>query len=101
MPIEVAGLEAAIREAIPSATVVEVEDQSNGCGESFSVLLVSEASLFFAQSLEPRSGRPHRWAIDRSHLTDTYPGVSREDHVGEAQNGSVHAIVLSRCGWLI
>jgi stress-induced morphogen len=54
MPIEVAELEAAIRKAIPSATVVEIEDQSSGCGESFSVLLVSEASLFFL-SLCPSS----------------------------------------------
>ncbi|KAF6750818.1 bola protein [Ephemerocybe angulata] len=42
MPIDVAALEAAIREAIP-ITTLEIEDQSSGCGESYAVVLVSEA----------------------------------------------------------
>jgi stress-induced morphogen len=104
MPIEVAELEAAIRKAIPSATVVEIEDQSSGCGESFSVLLVSEASLFSSLCVPRAPIRPSTSASHRqsSFLTGTHTGVSREDHVGEAQNGSVQGgIVLSRCGWLI
>ncbi|KAJ3769837.1 bola protein [Lentinula raphanica] len=35
-------LEAAIRSALP-VSHLEIEDQSNGCGESYAIVLVSEA----------------------------------------------------------
>ncbi|KAG9311048.1 bola-like protein [Chiua virens] len=41
MPVQVAKLEKAIRDAFP-VSHLEIEDQSSGCGESYSVLLVSE-----------------------------------------------------------
>lgn len=42
MALDVAAFEAAAREALP-ITALEIEDQSSGCGESFAVVLVSEA----------------------------------------------------------
>lgn len=41
MPVQVAELERAIRDAFP-VSHLQIEDQSSGCGESYSVLLVSE-----------------------------------------------------------
>lgn len=41
MPVQVAELEQAIRDAFP-VSHLQIEDQSSGCGESYSVLLVSE-----------------------------------------------------------
>jgi stress-induced morphogen len=41
MPVQVAELEQAIRDAFP-VSHLHIEDQSSGCGESYSVLLVSE-----------------------------------------------------------
>lgn len=41
MPVQVAALEQAIRDAFP-VSHLQIEDQSSGCGESYSVLLVSE-----------------------------------------------------------
>ncbi|KAF8889663.1 bola protein [Infundibulicybe gibba] len=42
MPIAVSDLEAAIKDAIP-VSHLEIEDQSNGCGENYAIILVSEA----------------------------------------------------------
>ncbi|KAI0063024.1 bola-like protein [Artomyces pyxidatus] len=42
MPVSAADLEAAIRAALPVAHV-EVVDESSGCGDNYSVLIVSEA----------------------------------------------------------
>ena len=41
MPVQVKDLEQAIRDAFP-VSHLQIEDQSSGCGESYSVLLVSE-----------------------------------------------------------
>lgn len=40
--INLADLEAAIRNAVPVAHL-EIEDQSSGCGENYAIVLVSEA----------------------------------------------------------
>ncbi|KAF9219360.1 bola-like protein [Gyrodon lividus] len=42
MPIQIAELEHAIRDAFP-VVHLQIEDQSSGCGESYFILLVSEA----------------------------------------------------------
>ncbi|KAF8556727.1 bola-like protein [Imleria badia] len=42
MPVNIAELEEVIRNAFP-VSHLEIEDQSSGCGESYAVLLVSEA----------------------------------------------------------
>ncbi|KAI0334157.1 bola-like protein [Cubamyces sp. BRFM 1775] len=42
MPISATDLEAAIRAAMP-VTYLEIEDTSNGCGENYSVFVVSAA----------------------------------------------------------
>ncbi|PFH49304.1 hypothetical protein AMATHDRAFT_63437 [Amanita thiersii Skay4041] len=42
MPLNPADIEAALRKSIP-VTHLEIEDQSSGCGESYAVLIVSEA----------------------------------------------------------
>ncbi|KAF8272729.1 bola-like protein [Lactarius quietus] len=42
MPVTREELEAAIRTNIQEVTHVEVEDNSSGCGENFSVLIVSK-----------------------------------------------------------
>ncbi|EIN05825.1 bola-like protein [Punctularia strigosozonata HHB-11173 SS5] len=42
MPISQETLETAIRQAIP-VTYLEITDTSNGCGENYSVVVVSEA----------------------------------------------------------
>ena len=42
MAIDTEALEAAIRSAIP-VTYLNIEDQSSGCGENYSIVLVSEA----------------------------------------------------------
>ncbi|KAL0951557.1 hypothetical protein HGRIS_008239 [Hohenbuehelia grisea] len=54
MPVHTADLESTIRNAIP-VTVLEIEDTSNGCGENYSIILVSEA--FEGKSTLAR----HRW----------------------------------------
>lgn len=41
MPVQIQELEQAIRDAFP-VSHLKIEDQSSGCGESYSVLLVSE-----------------------------------------------------------
>ncbi|KIJ60472.1 hypothetical protein HYDPIDRAFT_98755 [Hydnomerulius pinastri MD-312] len=41
MPIQIADLELAVRNAFP-VTHLEIEDQSSGCGESYAIFLVSE-----------------------------------------------------------
>lgn len=43
MPIDIIALEKAIKRAIP-ITHLEIQDQSSGCGESYSIVLVSEVS---------------------------------------------------------
>lgn len=40
--INLADLEAAIRTALP-VSHLQIEDQSSGCGESYAIMLVSEA----------------------------------------------------------
>ena len=72
MAIDVVAFEATIREAIP-VTVLEIEDISSGCGESFSVVLVSEVSV----------------SLEQSTVLNTCPDFPREEHTGQAQNGSV------------
>ncbi|KAF9480656.1 bola-like protein [Pholiota conissans] len=42
MPIDTIALEKAIKRAIP-VTHLEIEDQSSGCGDSYAIVLVSEA----------------------------------------------------------
>lgn len=44
MPIDMIALEKAIKRAIP-VDHLEIEDQSSGCGESYAIVLVSEACL--------------------------------------------------------
>ena len=41
MPIDTTALEKALKRAIP-VTHLEIQDQSNGCGDSYKVVLVSE-----------------------------------------------------------
>ena len=41
MPIDTTALEKAIKRAIP-VTYLEIQDQSNGCGDSYAIVLVSE-----------------------------------------------------------
>nr|GAT46719.1 predicted protein [Mycena chlorophos] len=54
MPIDVANLEAAIRKNL-NCIHIEIEDTSNGCGENYAILLVSED--FEGKSTLVR----HRW----------------------------------------
>ncbi|KAJ7155490.1 bola-like protein [Mycena crocata] len=54
MPIDTANLEAAVRRSL-NCTHVEIEDQSNGCGENYAILLVSDD--FEGKSTLMR----HRW----------------------------------------
>ncbi|KAK7440056.1 hypothetical protein VKT23_017307 [Stygiomarasmius scandens] len=42
MPVDTKDLENTIRNLLP-VTHLEIEDQSNGCGENYSIILVSEA----------------------------------------------------------
>jgi len=41
MPVDTKDLENTIRNLLP-VTHLEIEDQSNGCGENYSIILVSE-----------------------------------------------------------
>ena len=41
MPIDTTALEKAIKRAIP-VTYLEIQDQSNGCGDSYAIVIVSE-----------------------------------------------------------
>lgn len=58
MPVQVAELEQAIRDAFP-VSHLQIEDKSSGCGESYSVLLVSDVRrtcrFCSLQSSEPSS----------------------------------------------
>ncbi|KAJ7334046.1 bola protein [Mycena albidolilacea] len=54
MPIDTVNLEAAIRKSL-NCTHIEIEDQSNGCGENYAILLVSDD--FEGKSTLVR----HRW----------------------------------------
>ncbi|KAF8622812.1 hypothetical protein AX15_006736 [Amanita polypyramis BW_CC] len=42
MPVSPADIEEVVRNAIP-VSHIEVQDQSSGCGESYAVVIVSEA----------------------------------------------------------
>lgn len=44
MPVNTADIETAITNALP-VTHLEVHDQSNGCGESYSIVVVSEVRV--------------------------------------------------------
>ncbi|KAF8918286.1 hypothetical protein CPB85DRAFT_1281259 [Mucidula mucida] len=55
MPINTEELEMAIRHALP-VTHLYIEDESNGCGENYSIVLVSES--FEGKSTLAR----HRWS---------------------------------------
>ncbi|EIW76694.1 bola-like protein [Coniophora puteana RWD-64-598 SS2] len=46
MPVKAEDLDRAIKEAFPVAHL-EIEDQSSGCGNSYAVLIVSEACTAF------------------------------------------------------
>jgi stress-induced morphogen len=46
MPVTPEELEAAIRAVIP-VTHVQVEDNSSGCGENYTVTIVSEVVFFY------------------------------------------------------
>jgi len=46
MPVQLAELEQAIRDAFP-VSHLQIEDQSSGCGECYAVLLVSEVRTRF------------------------------------------------------
>jgi stress-induced morphogen len=50
MPIAQDKLEDAIRQAIP-VSFLEITDTSNGCGENYSVVVVSEVSLVRASTI--------------------------------------------------
>ncbi|KAF8990261.1 bola-like protein [Cyathus striatus] len=54
MPVDPADLEAVIRNAIP-VSHLEIQDESNGCGENYAIVLVSEA--FEGKTTLAR----HRW----------------------------------------
>ncbi|KAF9023395.1 bola-like protein [Hymenopellis radicata] len=54
MPINLESLELAIRNALP-ITYLNIEDQSSGCGENYSIVIVSEA--FEGKTTLAR----HRW----------------------------------------
>ncbi|KAJ7760479.1 bola-like protein [Mycena metata] len=54
MPIDTANLEAAIRKSL-NCVHIEIEDTSNGCGENYAILLVSDE--FEGKSTLAR----HRW----------------------------------------
>ena len=72
MPVDLSSLESAIRTAIP-VLHLEIEDLSSGCGENYSIVLVSEVStprlvfvleflmVIFARHLK---GRKHWRDID-------------------------------------
>lgn len=44
MPVNITDIETAIKEALP-VSYLEVNDQSNGCGESYSIVVVSEVRV--------------------------------------------------------
>lgn len=46
MPVNLEDLERAIREALP-ITHLNIEDQSSGCGESYSIIIVSTVSTSY------------------------------------------------------
>lgn len=54
MPVQPQVLENLIREAIP-VSHLEIHDQSNGCGENYSIVVVSEVSAVISPS---NLGRP-------------------------------------------
>jgi stress-induced morphogen len=49
MPVNTTDLENAIRDAIP-VVHLEIEDQSNGCGENYAIILVSEVGVCILSS---------------------------------------------------
>lgn len=51
MPVNLDVLESAIRNAVPVAHL-EIEDQSNGCGDNYAIVLVSEVSHRFSLILD-------------------------------------------------
>ena len=61
MPVTREELEAAIRAAI-RVTYVNVEDNSGGCGEKYSVLIVSEV-LRFRPLISTLTPMTERWII--------------------------------------
>lgn len=52
MPINLVDLEAAIRNAVPVAHL-DVQDQSNGCGENYAIILVSEVGSILSSLVIP------------------------------------------------
>jgi stress-induced morphogen len=77
MPVTREELEAAIRAAI-QVTHVNVEDNSGGCGEKYSVLIVSKV-LFFSLNSDGRTDS-NDWTMDG------LPGLRRQDDAGTAQD---------------
>lgn len=47
MPIDTTALEKAIKRAVP-VTYLEIQDQSDGCGDSYAIVLVSEVGTLTA-----------------------------------------------------
>ena len=75
MPISAVSLENAIKSALP-VVHLEIEDESDGCGDKFSVVIVSEVRFFDVTSENPigRSRRrPHDVAPARSRMLPLSP----------------------------
>ena len=72
MTVTAEELEAAIRAAIQT-THVEVQDKSGGCGEKYSVLIVSKVLFFQLDNIS--------YLIDQ--MTD-HLGIRRKDDTGTA-----------------
>lgn len=64
MPVQIAELEQAIRDAFP-VSHLEIEDQSSGCGESYSVLLVSEVGTRSSVFMIDQRVRNHPQAFEK------------------------------------
>ena len=76
MPISATDLEAAIRAAMP-VTYLEIEDTSNGCGENYSVFVVSAVRIF-----QIFGGKNHEPSLN-ANVWDTPScdiGFRREEH---------------------
>ena len=72
MPVTREELEAAIRETI-QVTHVEVEDNSSGCGENFSVLIVSKVN--------------HELLGRHRSVKFVFTGIRGKDNTRSTQNG--------------
>jgi len=67
MPIDPIALEKAIKRAIP-VTHLEIQDQSSGCGDSYRIVLVSEA--FEGQKNNTSTTQNGERGLERTNRTD-------------------------------